>query len=45
MQGETLTDMLVAEGEKPTCIYERLLKVYGEKYCGYEYGSTMVKAD
>jgi hypothetical protein len=37
MQAQTLTDMLAVEGEKPTCIYERLLKVNDEKYCGCKY--------
>ena len=37
--------MLAAESEKPTCIYERLLKVYSEKYCECKYWSTMVKKD
>jgi hypothetical protein len=35
MQGQILTDMLAVEGKKPTCIYERLLKVNGDCGCKY----------
>jgi hypothetical protein len=39
----TVLEFLVAEGEKPTCIHEHLLNMYGEVTVGVSTGKWVTK--